>query len=324
MKTYAFLQGIYPRSEGLVTVTQAQERGRLSAQEVRAQFERDLTQLLERQRAAGLDLQSDGALNWADLFRPLLEIADGLEAGPLVRFFDNNTFYRQPVIRGKLELRQERLADWLSEFFHLDRGITVASLPSPYFFSQAAQARPGHSPAALLETFGQELLLPIAQALAEKGLRLLLLHEPWLAVHGPAERKHLVALQGALQQLKTAIPKVEVGLITYFGDAAPIYEQLRQLDVEAIGVDFWETDLAALAGRKMRQGLICGCFDARSSLLEEPKMVAEFLDRVEEGLDPKALYLTTNAGLEFVPEAIAREKIGRIGQAARMRRDSKP
>ena len=75
------------------------DRGRTSPEAVDEQVERDLAELVSVQQAAGLDLLADGMLRWQDVFRPLVEAADGLEKGALTRFLDTNTFYRAPQRR---------------------------------------------------------------------------------------------------------------------------------------------------------------------------------------------------------------------------------
>ena len=92
----AFAPGIYPRSEELVQATRDLDRGRTSQEAVDAQVERDLAELVSVQQSAGIDLLADGMLRWQDVFRPLVEAADGLEKGALTRFLDTNTFYRAP------------------------------------------------------------------------------------------------------------------------------------------------------------------------------------------------------------------------------------
>src|SRR6266487_5527597 len=73
----AYVHGIYPRSEALVAATRDLDRGRTSPEAVDAQVDRDLEELISVQQAAGLDLLTDGMLRWQDLFRPLVEAADG-------------------------------------------------------------------------------------------------------------------------------------------------------------------------------------------------------------------------------------------------------
>ena len=92
----AFAPGLYARSEALVQATRDLDRGRTTPEAVDEQVERDLAELVSVQQAAGLDLLADGMLRWQDVFRPLVEAADGLETGALTRFLDTNTFYRAP------------------------------------------------------------------------------------------------------------------------------------------------------------------------------------------------------------------------------------
>jgi len=62
--------------------------------------------------------------------------------------------------------------------------------------------------------------------------------------------------------------------------------------------------------------------DAQNSLLEEPEELAEFgrslLEYMNEGTQ---LHLVPNGDLQFVPERIAREKVLRLGAAARILKD---
>ena len=95
-ETCRHFPGLYARSEALVQATRDLDRGRTTPEAVDEQVERDLAELVSVQQAAGLDLLADGMLRWQDVFRPLVEAADGLETGALTRFLDTNTFYRAP------------------------------------------------------------------------------------------------------------------------------------------------------------------------------------------------------------------------------------
>src|SRR4029450_3768841 len=90
----AFAPGIYPRSEELVQATRDLDRGGTTQEAGDAQVERDLAELASVQQSAGIDLLADGMLRWQDVFRPVVEAADGLEKGALTRFLGTDTFYR--------------------------------------------------------------------------------------------------------------------------------------------------------------------------------------------------------------------------------------
>ncbi|MEE9592860.1 MAG: hypothetical protein V3W28_04685, partial [Thermoplasmata archaeon] len=99
----AYLNGIFPRSEALVAATRGLDRGRVTEAEAQETLEGDVRDLVRLQLQAGLDYVSDGLLNWQDLFRPFTEAWEGLELGGLTRWFDNNSFYRQPVINAPVQ-----------------------------------------------------------------------------------------------------------------------------------------------------------------------------------------------------------------------------
>ena len=129
----AFAPGIYPRSEALVQATRDLERGRTSPKAVAEQGERDFQELVSVQRAADLSFLSDGMLGWQDLFRPLAEAAEGLDARPLTRFLDTNTFYRGVLVDGEPRLRNPLPPPDLP-----DREW-IGTLPSPLAFARAAR-----------------------------------------------------------------------------------------------------------------------------------------------------------------------------------------
>ena len=105
MEVQAYQHGIYPRSEDVVAATRGRERGRNSQEDVDRAFAADRVDFLSAQREAGLDFFSDGLLRWQDLFRPFVDSCDGLDAHALVRWFDNNSFFRAPEVVGELTLR---------------------------------------------------------------------------------------------------------------------------------------------------------------------------------------------------------------------------
>src|SRR4029077_2416813 len=52
--------------------------------------------------AAGIDVINDGQIRWDDLLAPFATAWSGVHRGPLERFYDNNTYFRQPTIDGPI------------------------------------------------------------------------------------------------------------------------------------------------------------------------------------------------------------------------------
>jgi 5-methyltetrahydropteroyltriglutamate--homocysteine methyltransferase len=306
IKSYA--PGIYARSEELVQATRDLDRGRTTEEAVVAQQDADLRAFLDVQREAGLDYLSDGLLNWQDIFRPFDTAAEGLSPGPLTRFLTTNTFYRAPAAEAERPRLVEPLAEPFFRIGDLPRERWVATLPSPHALAEWAAGE--LEPRAVAEG----ILGPQIKWLAGNGCAYVVLQEAVLF----GRRSDLYGLSEALDALASPLP---VALQLPFGDAGDVLGELMELDVDAIGVDFYATDVAALP-RPFPKTLLAGVVDARNSLLEEPEELAEFgrglIDDMDEGTE---LHLVPNGDLQFVPEKIAREKVLRLGGAARILKD---
>jgi 5-methyltetrahydropteroyltriglutamate--homocysteine methyltransferase len=307
----AYQHGIYPRSEDVVAATRGLERGRTSPDEVTDTFKKDRVELAQLQQDAGLDLFCDGLLRWQDIFRPLVDATEGMEARTLVRWFNNNSFFRAPEPPKALRLTRD-LPSVFDESDDLPEP-RVATLPSPYLFSRAAQTS-GHRDELMVE-LARSILRPVTAALVERGYRVIHLQEPWLVYFG-AERETWKPFEQALEDIKEgAGERADVVLHTYFADAAPIIDRLKSLPVDAVGVDFVETDAEAL-GNGWRIGLVAGCMDGRSSVVEPADDTAQFIRRVAETTQAPKVYVTSNCDLEFLPRDVARDKILRLGEVA--------
>jgi 5-methyltetrahydropteroyltriglutamate--homocysteine methyltransferase len=287
----AFAPGIYPRSEALVQATRDLDRGRTSAEAVDEQVARDLDELVRVQQEAGLDLLADGMLRWQDLFRPLLEASEGLEPGPLTRFLDTNSFYRAPTATSA----EPRLREPLDERYLAPLpGPRIVTLPSPY-----ALARGTGIPAKVVAT---SVLKPQLDAL---DADLVVLSEPFLAREGAG------GLAGLGEALEALAGGPRIALQITFGDARELLENgLAELPVEGIGVDFYATHATDVPAG-FDKLLLAGVVDARSSALEDPQEIADFVER----LDVERVALVPNGDLQYVSESIARQKLARLGAA---------
>ncbi len=299
----AYAPGIYARSEELVQATRDLDRGRTSVEAVEERREADMRSFLDAQREAGLDYLSDGLLNWQDIFRPFDEAARGLEPGPLTRFLNTNTFFRAPAVIREPPKLVEPLGAPYFRTGELPKNRWVATLPSPH--ALAASAVGDLEPLAVTEG----VLGPQIRWLAGNGCAMVVLQET--ALFGG--RIDVYPLSEALDVLQSPLP---VALQLPFGDSGDMLGELLELDIEAIGVDFYATDLEALP-RPFPKTLLAGVVDARNSLLEEPEQLAKFGRQLLEELDG-GLHLVPNGDLQFVPEKIAREKVLRLGELARI------
>jgi 5-methyltetrahydropteroyltriglutamate--homocysteine methyltransferase len=289
----AYAPGIYPRSEALVQATRDLDRGRVTQEAVDAQVAEDFREFVAVQEQAGLSLLSDGLLRWQDHFRPLAERSEGLDARPLTRFLDTNTFFRAVLVDGEPRLTDPVPAP------ELPAGRWLASLPSPYAFARAAED------AVSAKALAADVLAPQIESYAEAGAALVVLIDPFVARDGK-----VAELLGALTELPEAVP---FALQLSFGDAGPVLADLAGAPVEAIGVDFYSTGLDSVPTDYPKE-IMAGVIDSRSSALEDPAEIARFVAELSERTST-GVSLAPNGDLQFVPESIAREKIARLGRS---------
>jgi 5-methyltetrahydropteroyltriglutamate--homocysteine methyltransferase len=290
----AFAPGLYPRSEDLVQATRDLDRGRTTPEAVDEQTDGDLAELISAQQDAGFDLLADGMLRWQDIFRPLIEGSEGLETGALTRFLDTNSFYRAP----SATTAAPKLHAPLDERYIAQLpGPRLVTLPSPFTLSHGTEVTP--------KAMAEGVLKPQLDAI---DAELVELEEPYLARE---ESPDLGALEEALEALAGG-PKLALWLT--FGNGQRALEQgVADLPVHAIGIDFYATS-ATDVPEGFPKMLLAGVLDARSSVLEEPREIAAFVETLR-GRGVEEIALVPNGDLQYVSEQVAREKLGRLGKA---------
>ncbi len=291
-----------------MAATRGLDRGRAGAEVADAAFAQDLANFVKVQRAAGLDFYSDGLLRWQDIFRPLAESL-GAKPHTLVRWFDTNTFFREPEITGRVAKLENPNGVVPDASVPPPR---VTTLPSPYMFSRAAHTDQDRN--QLMVALAEQVLRPAAKAAVAAGSGIVHLEDPWLGYVG-IKREDWAPLNDALETLHRDLGATLVFHV-YFGDAGPHIGQLLRLPVDALGVDLTETDIAEL-GSGWDKGLVAGVINGRNSLVEPVDELVELARRLTDTVRPNNLYLSSNCELGFLPTVAADRKVLRLGEAAR-------
>ncbi len=302
----AHLTGAFPRSEQLVEATRAAVRGKISQAQVDAILDNDIASLVELQSSPSMDALVDGQLNWQDIFRPFSDVFTGIQLGGLTRWFDNNTFYRKPIIVEKVTLSG---AD-VGQFFRHDLlpGLArkKAILPGPFTFAVLAQNSAYPSLADLVDDLAHALKQTVAE-LERVGYSYFQFNEPALCTDGRSKDDLEVAKHAFEVCAKGTGGKTM--LHTYFGDAGSVIDQLLDYPIDGIGLDFYATSIESLTQNDFNKDLGCGCIDGRNSLLENAQDLSKFVAKVEEDLEPKSIVLCPNCDLEFLPQNVAEKKV---------------
>ena len=295
------------------------ERGEISEKEFERVQDEVTREVIEEQVRAGLDWVTDGQVRWYD---PISHFARGLrgcEIDGLLRFFDTNFYFRQPVIKGKLVRR----GPILKREFTFAKGVSPKPVKpvvtGPYTLAKLSINRRGGSFQSLVNEFTEVIAREVWE-LAGAGAELIQIDEPAILRH-PNEFK---ILQGAIEKLAAEKGGARLALYTYFGDAAPLYGKLLRLPVDALGLDFTYgpklPNTIARLGCDKELGL--GLIDGRNTRLEGEREVLEVLKRILPTVGSERVYLNPSCGLgDYLPREIAFEKLKNMVEIAEKARE---
>ncbi len=312
--------GSYPRigdSHGEQVLRRAIARfdqGRATEADVR-DAEREVTRAVLREQAdAGVGVVTDGQVAWYDSQSHIAGRLDGVEVGGLLRYFDTNTYYRQPTVTGPVRWKAPVLLEEWQYAQDASRAPVKAVLTGPVTLARLALDRHYGKLRALAVDFAQALAEEVA-GFRSAGARHIQVDEPVLTRH--PEDLSLVA--ETLDALAIRKGPAELTLATYFGDVAGIYRNLLELPADVVGLDLAQgaKTWGPLSKHGSEKPLALGIVDARNTRLEDPKALAARVSALRDSVDLERSYLSPSNGLEFLPRDTARRKLSVLVAAAR-------
>lgn len=283
------------------------ERGEISAEEFARAEDEAAAAAIREQIDAGVEVVTDGLTRWYDPYSHFCRGVEGVEVNGLLRLFDTNFYFRQPVVKGPIRRRAPILLPEY-EFARSVSGRPVKPvLTGPYTLARGSIPGKAYASTHDLALAWAHVLAEEVRELARAGAGLIQVDEPGIMRH-PEE---LNLLEAALRPLAEARGTAQLVLHLSFGDATPLYRDLQGLPVDVLGLDFtYAPKLPALvadAGSTKRLAL--GVVDARNTKLETEEDVFPILDRILPALGNGPTYLTPSWGLELLPREVARAKL---------------
>ncbi len=265
---------------------------------------------LQDQQNAGIDVVTDGLIRWNDPVSHLAGKLGGTRIDGLLRFFDTNFYFRQPVVYGKIERSRPLVLNEFEWAAQRSAQPVKPVLMGPYTLTQLSlRDGEGGNPDALLLAYAEALGAEVA-GLAAAGARLIQVDEPSL-LRRPVD---LSLARQALALVAAHKGCAELALATYFGDAATLYAALQALPFDAIILDFtYSPKLSQVIETDgSTKPLGFGLLDGRNTRLEDQASVARLLERMLTHVKPERNYLTTSCGLEYLPRDRARLKLSHL------------
>jgi len=306
--------GAYPKisdeSQELRRALHRHDRGELDADGLAGVLDESTRWAMGELEWAGIDVINDGQVRWDDLLAPFARAWDGCDRGPLERFYDNNTYFRQPVITGPITTGGTTLVRDFEFARRAVRGQLKAAVCGPLTFATLAEDRHYRS----LE----ERTLAVAEAIAAEirglgaaGATLVDVEEPALVAHP----EHFTLARAAIERLAAA--GVPLALQTYFFPADPLLDALAAFPVAQVGIDVRSRETHVLEKlNALRQTVVLGVVDARNTRVETEGELVGLIEAALKRIPADYLWLAPTTGLEYLPHDVAVQKLKALVAAA--------
>jgi 5-methyltetrahydropteroyltriglutamate--homocysteine methyltransferase len=286
------------------------QQQKISEEELQKIQDEVTREVIETQIKAGIEVITDGQVRWEDpLVSPARKLS-GISINGLLRFFDNNVYYRQPVIESAVGWSEPILVrDFQFALKSAPKTIQIkAVLPGPYTLARLCKNRHYSKQEDLVLDLARALARE-ARALEDAGARLLQFDEPSLPFY-PEDFK-LAAK--ALEICVTPLAHSTIYLYTYFSGISKIFDQLSTLPVHGIGVDLASSreNIQLIQEKRFPKDLALGLVDARNTKMEKEEELRNLLESFEKNAD-HIQFLNPSCGLEFLPYDSALEKLNLV------------
>jgi 5-methyltetrahydropteroyltriglutamate--homocysteine methyltransferase len=290
--------------------------------EIVAEYDEARGEVVADQREAGLDRIVEGQLRWDDMLAHPLTVHDNVETGGIVRYYDNNNFYRDPGVRGELTESGDVAAELEAAAGLLaDDGSLQAVLPGPYSLADLATDEHHGDEAEFLDAVGDFLAGEVELFPDHETLFLL---EPSLVTNGPAGDDDAHELASEVVDRVAGATDADVVVHTYWGAFdEKTYAHLMDTDVEAFGFDLVAGDREATLYNVNEYGtkseVALGLVDGQNTHVESPETIRErvgwFRDQVP-ATDFERVYCTTNTETFYLPVSKHAEKLAALAAAS--------
>jgi 5-methyltetrahydropteroyltriglutamate--homocysteine methyltransferase len=285
--------------------------------EVKSIYDSARETVLTDQREAGLDRVVEGQLRWDDMLAHPLCVHDAVDTQGIVRYYDNNNFYREPVVESELDFDGDLAADLEAAAGIAGTDSLQAVVPGPYSLADLAEDAFYGDEAAFLEGIADFLAGEI-EALPD--VETLFVLEPSLVVNPPGDGPNERASE-AISRVAAATD-AEVVVQTYWGALTEkVHAHLLDAEIDAVGYDFvsdHEANLYNISEYGTKNSIGLGIVDGQNTLVEDPAKIDERIEWVQEKAPMQEfdrIYATPNTELFYLPVTKYREKLGALAEA---------
>jgi 5-methyltetrahydropteroyltriglutamate--homocysteine methyltransferase len=284
------------------------DAGHITGDELHRVEDEVTKEVIQDQIDAGIDLVTDGQIRWDDGQTYFARGIKGFTINGLIRYFDTNTYYRQPIPEKTLQWQEPiSVEDYEFAVAHSARPVK-AVITGPYTLARLSQLG-CYGDLSSLVTALVPILNREALALQKAGASVIQFDEPAILKHKEDLDLFAESVKGVTRGVTAT-----TAVYTYFRDVSGIQSRLFRLPVDIIGMDFvgGPANFDLIKDFPTDKMLGCGIVDARNTRLETVEDIVSAIERVSQEVSLDRLYVNPSCGLDYLPRRNARAKLARL------------
>lgn len=305
--------GDRPEQQKLRRALAQRDRGEISEGDLHRVQDDVTREVISEQCRSGIDLVTDGQIRWQDAQTYFAGRLEGVRITGLLRYFDTNTYFRQPVIEEAIRWKNPvTVEDYKFAAGASERPVKPV-LTGPYTLAKLSHDKHYGNEETLTADYARALAEEVS-ALEAAGADLIQIDEPailWWPDQFPL-------LEKGIAQLAKGKGKSRLALYTYFRGAGKILSRLSELPVEILGIDLVEgkNDIEAIEKSPPAKTLALGILNGRNTKLEDEVKTASLVRRLWKASGSGEMFVNPSCGLEFLPRETAFKKLELLSRIA--------
>ncbi|QXJ30138.1 5-methyltetrahydropteroyltriglutamate-- homocysteine methyltransferase [Saccharolobus shibatae B12] len=309
------LVGSFPKNPKLGKVISWYNMGKIDKEKLEKYINENIKKLFELAGDVKLDYTTNGLFRWDDVIDVTFGFITGVEKGPLQRFFDNNFYYRQPIIKEKINVKTREENIFLQDLESsrkIKEELSLSSklkavIPGPLTYYVLSDNRYYKNPIDLMIDYASAVN-SLSQELSNV-VDAIEIHEP--AIFSSNIKRDV--LEKLPETYKTMFDnvKIEKHLMTYFE-----INNLKRLDILfSLPVDYFGIDVIEnlkklgrvytyFPSRKVHLGIL----NARNTKMEKISTIIRVYNSVKRK-GASDVIIGNNTLFDFIPEVVVVKKL---------------
>ncbi|WP_306305615.1 hypothetical protein [Metallosphaera hakonensis] len=254
---------------------------------------------------------TDGLLRWDDIIDVTFSYLSGPKKGELMRFYDNNFYYRKPVIKEEIKANPDEYNRALKESLDLAKkaeysGVVKGVITGPLTYALLSDDRYYDNAQELIFAYSKEVNSVLKSI--PSGIGAVEIHEPSFFEKG-IKSSLISRLSEAYSEMFKGV-NIEKHLITYFRVIPAKLDTFFNLPVDVYGLDVIENlnALAQIYKRVKDRKMFFGVLNTRNTKLERVSTIRRIVEKAYQNGSSLVL-IGNSAPMDFIPEIIAIRKL---------------